>query len=62
MAKIFLSYARDDAARAGRIANALENAGHDVWWDREIAAGSSFSNEIDTALNDAQLVVVLWSK
>ena len=61
MAKIFLSYARDDATRAERIAIALQNAGHDVWWDREIRAGSSFSNEIDSALKEAELIVVLWS-
>lgn len=61
MAKLFLSYAREDDARAERIAIALEQAGHAVWWDREISAGSSFSNEIDSALRDAELIVVLWS-
>lgn len=53
MAKIFLSYAREDQARAARAADALEGAGHEVWWDREIGAGSSFSAEIDQALKDA---------
>lgn len=62
MARIFLSYARDDSAWAERIAAALEEAGHDVWWDREISAGASFSNEIDDALSDSELIVVLWSK
>ena len=62
MANIFLSYARDDAAKAGRIANALEAAGHSVWWDRHIGAGSRFSAEIEEALQAAELVVVLWSK
>ncbi len=62
MARIFLSYAREDDAWAERIAVSLEQAGHDVWWDREISAGSSFSNEIDSALQDAELVVVLWSQ
>jgi tetratricopeptide (TPR) repeat protein len=61
MAKIFLSYAREDDARAERIALALGQAGHVVWWDREISAGCSFSNEIDGALRDAELIVVLWS-
>ena len=61
MAKIFLSYAREDADRAGRVAAAMEAAGHSVWWDRHIHAGSRFSAEIDAALNDADLVVVLWS-
>jgi len=47
MASIFLSYSREDSVRAGRIAQALELAGHDVWWDRRIGAGSRFSKEID---------------
>lgn len=62
MASIFLSYARDDAAKAARVALALEKAGHSVWWDRDIHAGSRFSKEIDLALRGAELVVVLWSK
>ena len=61
MAGVFLSYAHDDRARAERIATALEQAGHDVWWDRQIHAGRRFSQEIDEALNAAQWVVVLWS-
>ena len=62
MASIFLSYSREDAAKADRIAHALEAAGHQVWWDRRIGAGSRFSKEIDAALKSADLVVVLWSK
>ena len=62
MASIFLSYSREDAARADRIAHALEAAGHNVWWDRRIGAGSRFSKEIDAALKNADLVVVLWSR
>src|SRR4030095_4790768 len=62
MASVFLSYSRDDAAKADRIAHSLEEAGHTVWWDRRIGAGSRFSKEIDAALQSADLVVVLWSK
>lgn len=62
MASIFLSYARGDAAKAGRIANAFEAAGHFVWWDQHIGTGSRFSSEIDEALRNAEMVVVLWSE
>ena len=62
MASIFLSYSREDATKADRIAVALEESGHTVWWDRRIGAGSRFSKEIDAALKGADLVVVLWSK
>lgn len=61
MASIFLSYARTDGAKAGRIASAFEAAGHSVWWDRHIGTGSRFSAEIDEALRKSDLVVVLWS-
>jgi tetratricopeptide (TPR) repeat protein len=61
MARIFLSYARDDRDRAERIARSLEDGGHEVWWDRRIAAGDSFSSQIDSELAAAELVVVLWS-
>ena len=62
MAAIFLSYAHEDKSRAARVAQALEAAGHKVWWDRHIGAGSRFGVEIDAALREAELVVVLWSK
>lgn len=61
MASIFLSYARDDLAKATRIAAALEKAGHSVWWDHDIHAGSRFSLEIEAALSGAELILVLWS-
>ena len=61
MAKVFLSYDREDASRAQAIAAALEDAGHDVWWDRHICGGSQFSKEIEEELAKADAVVVLWS-
>lgn len=61
MASVFLSYARDDAAKARIIAAALEQAGQDVWWDRQIKGGAQYSVEIEAALDGAQAVVVLWS-
>ena len=61
MARIFLSYARDDADTAKQLANSISEAGHDVWWDRHLHGGSRFATEIEQALKDAQAVVVLWS-
>ena len=62
MASIFLSYAHQDQDRATRIAQALEQAGHQVWWDRNIRAGRRFSVEIEEALTSADWIVVLWSQ
>ena len=62
MARVFLSYDRDDRAHARPIAQALEKAGHDVWWDQHISGGSQFTREIETALKASDVVVVLWSQ
>lgn len=62
MAKVFLSYEREDAARAESIAGALQKAGHEVWWDRHIKGGAQYSKEIEDALGRAEAVVVLWSE
>lgn len=61
VASIFLSYDRDDAAKARSIALALEKAGHQVWWDQRIKGGAQYSKEIECALKAAETVVVLWS-
>lgn len=62
MASVFLSYSRDDAARAKSVAAALERLGHEVWWDNQLEGGSRFASEIEAALKRADAVVVLWSR
>lgn len=62
MARIFLSYDREDASKARSIAVALEKAGHSVWWDRHIKGGAQYAKEIEAALKAADAVVVLWSQ
>lgn len=62
MASVFLSYDREDAARARSIAQALDKAGHNVWWDRHIKGGAQYSKAIEAALKAADAVVVLWSQ
>jgi adenylate cyclase len=61
VARIFLSYARDDVDAAKQLASYIGEAGHEVWWDRHLHGGSRFAAEIDRALKDAEAVVVLWS-
>lgn len=59
---VFLSYAREDRERAGRLAHALEARGWSVWWDREILAGQAFDQAIEKQLESARCIVVLWSR
>ena len=62
MGAIFLSYAREDRAFVERLARVLEQAGHDVWWDRHIDGGEEFATEIEQALDKADAVLVAWSQ
>ena len=61
MARVFLSYARDDAGKAEKLASALADVGHEVWWDFHLHGGSRFGSEIESALKSAQVVMVLWT-
>jgi adenylate cyclase len=61
VSRIFLSYARDDVDAARQLAEGISEAGHEVWWDRHLHGGSRFAAEIDQALKEAEVVVVLWS-
>lgn len=58
---VFLSYSRDDRAKAEAIVGALEARGLTVWWDGLLEGGHEFSEKIEQALASADAVVVLWS-
>lgn len=59
--RVFLSYGRPDRARVEQLALALTARGHLVWWDRQIAGGSAFAQEIERELTSADRVIVAWS-
>ena len=59
---VFLSYARADQQQAAQLAKALEANGFDVWWGALIEGGAAFARTIETALDDADAVVVAWSR
>ena len=59
---MFISYAREDAPDARRVAEALEHRGLSVFWDRTIPTGRAFEDEIEQAIASAGAVVVLWSE
>ena len=49
-------------AKPSASAEWLESEGHDVWRDEDdIGGGTSFSSEIERALEDCDAVLVLWS-
>ena len=62
MPDIFLSYNREDQARAKLFAEAFEAQGLKVWWDVGLTPGEAYDEVTETALRTAKAVVVLWSK
>jgi len=59
---IFLSYNREDQAKARLFADAFASEGFDVWWDTTLRAGEAYDEVTEKALREAGAVVVLWSK
>ena len=59
---IFLSYNREDQARAKLFADAFEREGLKVWWDVGLHTGEAYDEVTENALRTAKAVVVLWSK
>lgn len=62
MADVFLSYAREDQARASQIAHGLQGIGLDVFWDNEIPPGQTWADYIEGKLAACKVVIVVWSE
>ena len=60
--EIFLSYSRENAARAKLFADAFVAEGFEVWWDAQLRSGEEYDRVTEVALRSAKAVVVLWSK
>jgi hypothetical protein len=60
MADVFISYRRDDRAKAAALAKALAVEALDVWWDDGLTAGEAFDQKIEAVLKEAKAVLVLW--
>lgn len=61
MQQIFISYKREERATAEALASALVMRGFSVWWDRNLIGGEHFDDAIESAIADANSVIVLWS-
>ncbi len=62
MADLFISYAREDAARADAIAQALSAEGFTIFWDKQIPAGQTWADFTETKLLNSVAILVLWSE
>lgn len=61
MSDIFISYAREDRARAQKLASDLTGRGYSVWWDAELVGTDDYYEVILQALHDAKAAIVIWS-
>ena len=61
MADVFISYAREDRARADQIARGLQAMGHECFWDTDIPPGQTWADYIEGKLSACKAVIVLWS-
>lgn len=62
MSDVFVSYKAEDRRRVKPLVDALEADGFSVWWDEQIGGGAAWRHEIETHLNAARCVIVVWSK
>ena len=62
MSDVFVSYKAEDRRRVKALVEALEADGFSVWWDEQIGGGAAWRHEIETQLNAASCVIVIWSK
>src|SRR5262245_20107688 len=62
VASVFISYAREAQAAVRSLAEGLQRAGFDVWWDKDLGAGDAFRKRIEEQLQNSDVIVVVWSK
>ena len=62
MADVFVSYKAEDRRRVKPLVQALEAEGFSVWWDEQIGGGEAWRRAIETELDAAKSVLVVWSK
>ena len=62
MTEVFISYKKEDVDRVRLIAEALAQAGYEVWWDHRIPPGRTYREVIGAALQTAKCVIVVWSQ
>ena len=61
MADLFVSYSREDKARAEEVVRLLEDYGWDVFWDQETRSGTHWPKVLEEELIKARCLVALWT-
>lgn len=61
MSDVFVSYKAEDRRRIKPLVEALQAEGFSVWWDQQIGGGAAWRHSIESELNAAKCVIVIWS-
>lgn len=62
MSDVFISYSRRDRDYARNLAELISSLGINVWWDHALLPNDQFRDAIQTKLERANAVIVLWSR
>ncbi len=60
--RIFISYSKNEPTPAQNLARFLTSQGYSVWWDTNLTSGEVFRDVIDSELNAADAVIVIWTR
>ncbi|MCB9678048.1 MAG: TIR domain-containing protein [Alphaproteobacteria bacterium] len=58
---VFISYSSRDRDRVRPLAELLESEGYRVYWDQYLSAGEDFYHSLESKLEEARAVLVIWS-
>jgi tetratricopeptide (TPR) repeat protein len=61
MARVFISYCREDFAEVARLRDALVALGFEVWWDNDLLPGQDWKYEIREAIKRSSAVILCLS-
>jgi tetratricopeptide (TPR) repeat protein len=61
MARVFISYCREDFAEVARLRDALVAEGFEVWWDNDLLPGQDWKYEIREAIKRSSAVILCLS-
>lgn len=61
MQHVFVSYAHEDRELCQRVVGALEASGLPVWWDDHLKPASSWDRQLESKLQQASVVIVVWT-
>ena len=61
MTDVFISYSHENKEAARVLADVISSKGFDVWWDRDLIAGDDYTTVIESVLDQASAVIVIWS-